>query len=511
MNRYATKQRPSSSQSRIATVLVVPLLLVSFVAPNTFGTAGTAAAAAPKKPPKAQKSTINWGSCSEGAAGVECADFLVPINAADPKLGTTRLSLARRKALAKPRLGVLIVNPGGPGGSAVQLVKTFNRILKGGIEGGNTDQFDLVGFDPRGVGASQRIQCSSKLSEIGLNPFTTAKTPEERTELSARWSKSCADKTGPLFGNAGTIDAADDMDRIRVALGETQISYLGFSYGTVLGSVYAARYGSKVRAMVLDAAVDPSTYGSTYLLTKAASVELRLRDFSVACAESSGCSLSSTGSTPESISRQISEVFAKIDGGAGGNDRSDQVQLARGYLGAALEEQADWPQAAKLVTLLGSPSAPNLLDLIPPSNPLLELSDDPAFWTVECTDAAYPNTVDELITFRTGLSGIAPVLGPIWTIRDSVCVNWPTTKKPLGSLVSTAPRTALVVGGSKDSRTPLVWSSGLTQAMGNARLLTRDGDGHISFDRSRCVREALGRYLTTFVLPDAGTICASRN
>ncbi len=501
------KLTKTSLRNGIASGLL--LLLLSGATPNI--------AAAAKKPvakQKPAKSTISWGSCSEGAAGVECASFVVPISATDPNLGTTRLSLARRKALAKPRLGVLFVNPGGPGGSAVQLVKSFNRTLKGGLEGGHTDQFDIVGFDPRGVGGSQRIQCSSKLSEIGLNPFTTAKTAEERMDLSARWSKSCAEKTGPLFGHAGTIDAADDMDRVRVALGETQISYLGFSYGTVLGSVYASRYGSKVRAMVLDAAVDPTTYGSTYLLNRAASVESRLKDFSNACAGSSACSLSVPGSTPESIAKQITDIFAKIETGTGigaPTDRSDQVQFTRSYLVAVLEEQANWPEAASVIKRLNSPTGNNLIDLIPPTKPLLELSDDPEFWTVECTDAAYPNTPDELSLFRNGVAGIAPVLGPVWTSRDGVCVNWPTTKKPLGSLVSTAPRTAMVIGGTKDSRTPLVWSSGLTQAMGNARLLTRDGDGHTSFDRSRCVREAVGRYLTTFVLPDAGTVCASRN
>lgn len=497
------KRTTTSLRSRVTTVVVLVPILFANVGLGTQPNA-TAAAAAKKK------STIAWGTCPEGTSGVECAEFSVPISAADPKLGTTRLALARRKALAKPRLGVLFVNPGGPGGSAVQLVKTFNRILKGGREGGNTDQFDLIGFDPRGVGSSQRIQCSSKLSEIGLNPFATAKTPEERTELSARWSKSCADKTGPLFGNAGTIDAADDMDRVRVALGETQISYLGFSYGTVLGSVYAARYGSRVRAMVLDAAVDPTTYGSTYLLNRAASVESRLKDFSTACAGSSACSLSAPGSTPESIAKQITDVFSKIENSAA-TDRSDQIQFTRSYLVAVLEEQENWPEAASIIKRLNSPTGANLIDLIPPTKPLLELSDDPEFWTVECTDAAYPNTADELNVFRNGVSGIAPVLGPVWTSRDGVCVNWPTAKKPLGSLVSTAQRTAMVIGGSKDSRTPLVWSSGLTQAMGNARLLTRDGDGHTSFDRSRCVREAVGRYLTTFALPDNGTICASRN
>ena len=460
---------------------------------------------------KAKKPLIVWDSCLEGAPRVECADFIVPVSAANPKLGTTRIAVARRKALAKPRLGVLFVNPGGPGGSAVQLVKTFNRILKSGIDGANTDQFDLVGFDPRGVGSSQRIQCSSKLSDIGLNPFTTAKTAEERTELAARWSKSCAERTGPLFGNAGTIDAADDMERLRVALGETQISYLGFSYGTVLGSVYAARYGPRVRAMVLDAAVDPTTYGSNFLLNRAASVESRLQDFSTACAGSSGCALSTTGSTPESIAKQITDVFTKIESGASGTDRSDEVQFTRSYLVAALEEQATWPEAAGLIKRLNSPTGANLIDLIPPTKPLLELSDDPEFWAVECTDAAYPNTTDELTTFRNGVPGIAPVLGPVWTSRDSVCVNWPTPKKPLGSLVSNAARTTMVIGGTKDSRTPLIWSSGLAKAMGNARLLTREGDGHTSFDRSRCVREAVGRYLTTFALPVDGTICPTRN
>ncbi len=519
------KQNKRSLRAAIAFGLAMTLALPLAIGLGTTGFLFTPSMAqAAKKPaqktssgktvPKQSKapSKIAWGSCSEGTAGVECADFIVPISAVDPTLGTTRLAIARRKSLAKPRLGVLFVNPGGPGGSAVQLVKTFNRILKDGIEGANTDQFDIIGFDPRGVGASQRIQCSSKLSDIGLNPFTTAKTPEERAELSVRWSKSCAEKTGPLFGNAGTIDAADDMERLRIVLGETQISYLGFSYGTVLGSVYAARYGSRVRAMVLDAAVDPTTYGSTYLLNRAASVESRLRDFSNACAGSSGCLLSSAGSTADSIAKQITDVLAKVETGTpGGNDRSDQVQFTRSYLVSVLEEQATWPEAASIIKRLNSPTGSNLIDLIPPSKPLLELSDDPEFWTVECTDAAYPNNADELLTFRNGVPGIAPVLGPVWTSRDDVCVNWPTPKKPLGSLVSTAARTTIVIGGTKDSRTPLIWSSGLAKAMGNARLLTRDGDGHTSFDRSRCVREAVGRYLTTFALPDDGTICPSRN
>ena len=512
------------------TSLHVGIALCTAISLGILGTAGgsstTSTAYAAKRPlaPKApaKKSStkqtkaavikIAWASCPEGASGVQCADLIVPISTADVTLGTTRIAVARRKALAKPRLGVLFVNPGGPGGSAVQLVKTFNRILKGGLEGGNTDQFDLIGFDPRGVGGSQRIQCSTKLSDIGLNPFTTAKTPEERTELSARWSRSCAEKTGPLFGHAGTIDAADDMERLRVALAETQISYLGFSYGTVLGSVYAARYGPRVRAMVLDAAVDPTTYGSTYLLNRAASVESQLRDFSNACAGASGCALSTAGSTPDSIAKQITDVFTKIETGTtGGTDRSDQVQFTRSYLVAVLEEQSTWPEAASLIKRLNSPTGANLIDLIPPTKPLLELSDDPEFWTVECTDAAYPNTTDELNTFRNGVPGIAPVLGPVWSSRDGVCVNWPTPKKPLGSIVSTAARTTMVVGGTKDSRTPLIWSTGLAQAMGNARLLTREGDGHTSFDRSRCVREAVGRYLTTFVLPDDGTICPTRN
>jgi pimeloyl-ACP methyl ester carboxylesterase len=489
-------------------------LLGTMVNPISTPTALAAKRAVARKlPAKTQppKGAINWANCPESATGVECADFVVPISAADPSSGTTRLAVARRKATAKPRLGVLFVNPGGPGGSAVRMVKSFNRTLKGGIEGANADQFDLIGFDPRGVGSSQRIQCSSKLSDIGLNPFAAVKTAEERTELAARWARTCAERTGPLFGNVGTLDAADDMDRLRVALGEAQISYLGFSYGTVLGSVYAARYGPRVRAMVLDAAVDPTTYGSTYLLNRAASVESRLKDFSNSCAGSSACVLSTAGSTPESIAKQITDLFASFDANPTSVDRSDQVQFARTYLVGLLEEQTNWPDAASLINRLSSPSGGDLIGSIPQARPLLELSDDPEFWAIECTDAAYPNTLDELATFRNGVPGIAPVLGPVWTIRDSVCVNWPTPKKPLGSLVSTAARTTVVIGGSKDSRTPLVWSSGLTKAMGNARLLIRNGDGHTSFDRSRCVREAVGRYLTNFTLPDEGTICESRN
>jgi pimeloyl-ACP methyl ester carboxylesterase len=449
---------------------------------------------------------LDWVDCGDG---LQCSYFTVPIDRANPALGTTKIAVSRRPATnSSQRIGVLFMNPGGPGGSGTDLVRGFTLDAIPGLNGGYLDRFDLVGFDPRGVGRSDPIRCSSKLSDIGLNPFTKAKTPEERAEVTKRWAASCAERTGPLFSHAGTIEAADDMDDLRVALRETQISYLGFSYGSVLGSVYAARHGAQLRASVLDAAVDPTTYGTTYLTDKAVAIEARVHAFSSQCFGQPSCALATGANSATDVETKISDTFSKVS--ASGPEGAARAGLVRSTTAVLLEETKNWKQAAILFARLGGSEGADLLDGIPPISPLAELTDDPAFWTVQCHDGAYPNTPEQLAATRAAIASSAPITGGVFEGRDSVCVNWPGGVAPL-SLVSTAAVTTLVIGGTNDSRTPAVWSSGLVKAMGNASLLLRDGDGHTSYDRSLCVRRSIGQYLANLTLPPAGTICASSN
>ncbi len=449
---------------------------------------------------------LDWVDCDDG---VQCSYFTVPIDRANPALGTTRIAVSRRPATnPSQRIGVLFMNPGGPGGSGTDLIRSFTLDEIPGLNGGYLDRFDLVGFDPRGVGRSDPIRCSSKLSDFGLNPFTKAKTPEEKAELTKRWATSCAERTGPLFSHAGSIEAADDMDDLRVALRETQISYLGFSYGSVLGSVYAARHGAQLRASVLDAAVDPTTYGTTYLTDKAIAIEARVHAFSSQCFGQPSCALATGANSATDVETKISDTFSKVS--ASGPEGAARAGLVRSTTAVLLEETKNWKQAAVLFARLGGSEGADLLEGIPPISPLAELSDDPAFWTVQCHDGAYPNTPEQLATTRAAIAASAPITGGVFEGRDSVCVNWPGGVAPL-SLASTAAVTTLVIAGTNDSRTPAVWSSGLVKAMGNATLLLRDGDGHTSYDRSLCVRRSIGQYLANLIVPPAGTICASSN
>jgi pimeloyl-ACP methyl ester carboxylesterase len=492
-----------SSLVFLAITVIVGLLNIS-AAPSS-----AAAKVKGKKPAVGRKvlrpaSSLSWTACG----AVECADLSVPIDAANPDLGSTRIKIARSLATSsQPRIGVLFLNPGGPGGSATELVNAFAQRDMRGANFGNLDRFDLVGFDPRGVGLSQRVVCGSKLSDIGLNPFTTTRTVEQRADITKRWAQSCADKTGPLFSHTGSIDAADDMDRVRTALGEETISYLGFSYGSILGSVYASKYGSRLRANILDAAVDPTKYGTSYLTEKALGVEQRVRDFAAACFGQRSCALSNGATGPEEIVSRIAAAISKVE--TSSEDGATRVALVRNYFASLLEEQVRWKDAATLISRLDDPTVQQLLEGIPPINPIAELSDDPAFWAVECHDGAFPTNETQLAETRAAIAAQAPITGPVFSSRDDVCVNWPGGLQPL-SVVSTAQVTTLVIGGTRDSRTPFVWSSGLTTAMGNAVLLTRDGDGHTSFDRSLCVRQAIGKYLTNLTLPAAGTVCSSR-
>ena len=455
---------------------------------------------------KLSKSTLAWSPCG---GLVECTSLRVPIDPADPSLGTTRLAIGRIQAVdPASRRGVLFVNPGGPGGSAISLVAGIARDRGRGTAALGFDDWDVVGVDPRGVGQSDPIRCGTQPTDLGVNPFDTARQDASREQVRAGFVADCLARTGPLFTHAGTIAAADDLDRVRVALGETKVDYLGYSYGTVLGAVYASRYGNNVRSMVLDAAVDPARYGPSLVIDAAVAVEGRLRDFTASCSATPTCPYQSAErNTPESMAASIERDLLAIETAA---PPITNLEI-RSRLLLLFEESANWRTAAAYLSDLNaavkSPDlAQQLASLRGYDSTFAQLVSSPVFWAVECADGAYPVDAAGLAKVVDGIRAAAPVLGSSMARLGDLCVGWPNPQ-PLGSLRSTVATPILVIGGTKDSRTPVGWSSGLVTTLGNASLLVREGDGHASIPRSGCVRRAVSLFLATQQLPASNTVC----
>jgi pimeloyl-ACP methyl ester carboxylesterase len=476
-----------------------------------FGVSNSPSAFAAKKPAKAKlakskaskPSKIAWALCD---GPVECADFTMPLDAANPALGTTRVAVGRLLARdAKKRRGVLFVNPGGPGGSAINLVRSIADDRNRGRLGEGFDDWDVIGVDPRGVGRSEQIKCGNQLSELGINPFAAGSSDAIRGAVRQTWLESCKAQSGALVLHAGTIDAADDIDRVRIALGEEQIDYLGYSYGTVIGAVYAAKHGTHVRSMVLDAAVDPSLYGSaSFLVSAAAGMERRVADFAQTCSTSTRCPMRVAGrESAELIAKSIGETLQLIE-----TKTSTSIGLrVRSSVYGYLEESTNWAAAADYLSALEKAIATETGGPVPQRSTIFDLlTGSPAYWAVSCSDGAFPTTSAEHIAATDAVKAQSPIVGSSMLYLADLCVDWPA-QRPLGSLTSTVARPILVVGGLRDTRTPIEWSRSLRTVLGNATLIVRDGDGHASYPRSACIRQTVSAYLTANVVPADELVC----
>jgi pimeloyl-ACP methyl ester carboxylesterase len=450
---------------------------------------------------KPSASSLRWTQCD---GPVECADLRVPLDASNPAGPTTRIAIGRIKALnPAKRRGVLVVNPGGPGGSAIDLVRSISDDRSEG-RGDGFDDYDVIGVDPRGVGRSDRISCGGRLSDIGINPFAPEVANANRAVVRSTWLASCRIQND-LVLHAGTIDAANDINSVRLALGETQIDYLGYSYGTVIGAVLAAQHGPTIRSMVLDAAVDPSMYGSAAFITSsAAGKERRVSDFAATCAASTLCALRAPGrETPEAIAAFVAQALQGLEAKA---PPGTVIQI-RSTVYGLLEESANWVNAALYVKTLDE-AVTSTMTVPPQSATLLFqlLSGDPAYWAANCTDQAFPTTSAVYETALTNVKSSSPIVGSMMLYLADLCVDWPA-QRPLGSLRSNVAKPILVVGASRDTRTPIEWSQGLAANLGNAVLITRDGDGHTSYPRSICIRNSVNAYLQSNIVPANGQIC----
>ncbi|MBV8930085.1 MAG: alpha/beta hydrolase, partial [Mycobacteriaceae bacterium] len=449
----------------------------------------------------------NWGGCGQWlgdtsiAPAARCATIAVPIDYSRPDGPQAQLAVIRVPATGS-RLGVLLINPGGPGASAVDSVATAVAGL------GNTpvgEHFDLIGVDPRGVGHSTpavRCRTDSEFDAWRREPMADYSQAgvAHIEQLYQQFAGRCAQRMGTDFlANAGTATTAKDMDVVRQALGETQINYLGYSYGTQLGAAYADAFPQNVRTMVLDGAVDPSLDPVEEQVRQMASFQLAFNDYAADCAKVEGCPL---GNDP---AKAVDRYHALVDPlvntpGHTSDPRGLSYQDAVTGTINALYTQRYW----KFLTsgLLGLERGTDAGDLLMLADDYQGRNDaghynnlQDAFTAIRCVDNVSPTDPGAWAAADQRIRQLAPFLSygefTGFAPRD-VCSFWPVppTSRPHDA-VSPGPGKVVVVSTTHDPATPYEAGVALARQLG-ASLITNDGTQHtVVFTGNECVDSAV--------------------
>lgn len=440
----------------------------------------------------------------------ECAAVSVPLDYAEPDGKQIRLVAVRiHDAHNTSSTGSLLVNPGGPGGSGVELALGLLSKISDTV----LSHFDLVGFDPRGVGLSSPVDC---LSDAEQDKFDAA-SPDVRTPagfaaakaLAKGYADKCSAKYGTALADYDTVQAAKDMDQIRQAIGDDKLNYLGFSYGTELGAQYIHLFPDKVRVAVLDGAVDP-LYGPLEAAAKQlGGFEDAFDQFAEWCRSHDPCS---TLGDPRQAVYDIVAAARSAPLPAAGDSRRVTASLVLTAVSEALYSRPEWPTLGRALVDGRDGAGKGLLDLADRyyqrfDGHYTNLLD--AFNTVSCNDSP-PGPSDAKIraTTRTWAERY-PMFGLGAAASLFVCQQWQPdrTVPPLPSAPDSA-NTILVIGNLHDPATPYQGAVDLTKTLGNARLLSWDGQGHTSYlEGSSCVDNYVNSYLVDGTLPPPDTTC----
>ncbi|MBV2357885.1 alpha/beta hydrolase [Streptomyces sp. J2-1] len=520
----AATARAAGSLLAVAATLLASACSPGDTATAPAGTAQAALAALPRVTPTALSpyyhQKLNWRDC--GTAGFQCATLKAPLDYAKPDSGEVRLAVARKRATGKDeRLGSLLVNPGGPGGSAIDYLQQYAAI---GYPADVRARYDMVAVDPRGVARSEPVEC---LNGRQMDAYTqTDMTPDDQKETNAlvseyrTFAESCGAHSAGLLRHVSTVESARDMDLLRSALGDDRLHYVGASYGTFLGATYAGLFPNRVGRLVLDGAMDPSLDARALNLGQTAGFETAFQAFSRDCVRQTDCPLGGRGTTPAQVGDHLKAFFQKADAhpipapGSGGRKLGES--LATTGVIAAMYDEGAWPQLRSALS-----SAMNKND----GSGLLALSDSyyerdskghysnlmMANAAVNCLDLPPAFTSPEQVEKALPeFEKASPVFGRNLAWASLNCAYWPVRATGEPHRIE-APGAApiVVVGTTRDPATPYPWAQSLARQLTSARLLTYVGDGHTAYGRgSTCIDSAINTYLLDGTPPAAGKRCS---
>jgi pimeloyl-ACP methyl ester carboxylesterase len=480
----------------------------------TVTTPATAATTEPTTSTSTRPTTLlSWSGCG----GFECARLTVPLDYDHPDGPTVQLPVLRLPASSPAqRIGSLVTDPGGPGGSGVDFVRGSGPSL---FDVELRRRFDIVGFDPRGVGGSTpAVHCldGSQMDRyLALDP--SPDTAAERTAFiqgNKDFADACVRRTGALLRHVGTLDAARDLDRLRAALGDDKLTYLGFSYGTYLGAVYANLFPTHIRALVLDGAVDPSLDAEQSSLEQAKGFDVALQAFLSFCATSPSCEFRSAGSTGPELGRAFDTLMASIDRHPLPTASGRVLGPGEASLGAAaaLYSRERWPILGTALSRAQSGDGSVLLAL---SDSLSDRHRDGSYGNlfdvlnaVNCLDKPAPRDLRRYDADAAQFAKAAPRFGAALAYGTLTCGVWPVAPTPVPPrLTARGAPPIVVVGTTRDPATPYAGAQSLAGQLATGVLLTFDGDGHTAYGQNPCINSAVDDYLLTGGVPAKGTVC----
>ncbi len=453
---------------------------------------------------------LAWSGCG---GDFQCAALKVPIDYADPAGKSIELRLLRLRA-GDDRVGSLVINPGGPGGSGVDYARAARSVISDAVR----KRYDVVGFDPRGVGESAPLKCLTDRQTDQL--VASDPTPDDATEVAATLSlvtqlaARCKAGGGELLAHVATRDAARDMDVLRAALGDRRLTYLGKSYGTFLGATYAGLFPGNVGRMVLDGVLDPALTSEQINLGQAKGFEQATRAFVADCATKSSCPL---GSTVDGGMQRLRDLLRQLDSAplpTGDPQRPLTEGLGSLGVAVAMYDEGYWPTLRDALTAaFGGDGAP-LLQLSDAytdrgSNGKYGSNQNTVIYAVNCLDRPEEGGLAQVQRTVTEFTRQAPTWGAFLAWSELPCDTWPVkgTAVP-GPISASGSGPIVVVGTTRDPATPYQWAVNLAKELANGHLITYDGDGHTAYLRgSRCVDKAVDAYLLRGTVPKQDLTC----
>ena len=463
---------------------------------------------------KFYRQNLTWSECKgKDRAGMQCANVKVPLDYKKPDGKTIAIAMLKVPAKSGKPIGSLFVNPGGPGGSGIEEAARLSKSLKPEM----LDKYDVVGFDPRGVDASSPVKCADTAA---LNAFfldadydlSTAKGRQEQRDAAKKIADGCEKRSGELLPHVGTESAARDMDVLRGLVGDKKLNYLGFSYGTELGGMYADLFPKKVGRMVLDGAVDTQLGNARMLYEGTLSVDKSFGRYAKRCVDGGKCALGTTVKAAKKKMRALfDQAFKKpfpTSNPAHPLTRSNLMVAVRW----AMYKDEAWPRLDQaLGKLIEKNDGTELMEMAGPQTSDGESNMMESLVAISCADyAKEPESV--YAKYDKKLKKKASVFGgydPWMTKMIQVCTNLKYhPKADLGAFRAKGSAPIVVIGTKHDPATPYHWAKAMRRTLENSVLLTWEGDGHLAYGRSgACIENQVNAYLLTGRVPKDGLVC----
>jgi pimeloyl-ACP methyl ester carboxylesterase len=501
----------------LASLAVIALLLsgcVSWFRPLAH--AGTTSTPTGEKvAPELQRfysQSLKWSSCS---GTFQCTEVTAPMNWKNPAQATIKLALIRKPATGH-RLGSLLVNPGGPGASGYDFIRDN---LSYAVDKTLQSNYDIVGFDPRGVGHSTAVDCGGPTVLDHYNYDIVPGTPGSDAWIAdvenenGQFGQDCLDNTGPLLQYVDTDSAARDLDLLRAVLGDKKLNYLGYSYGTLLGATYAELYPTKTGHLGLDGALDPATTDFDVTDIQAKGFESAFRAYLKDCIGQADCPF--TGTVDQAMA-QTGQLLDQLE--ASPLSAPDGRQLGAYTMFVAiilpLYNKDNWPYLNQLFADVRKGSTRIAFLLADSYNDrnqdgTYSSNSTEAFVSINCLDYVSDSSIDTMRTQAVQLAKDAPLFGPRMAYGGTSCAKWPfAATRVRGPIEAKGSGDILVVGTTNDPATPYVWAQNLSKELEHGHLITYHGEGHTAYNKSNsCVNNAVDDYFVKGTVPSKDPEC----